>query len=550
MQTDGTTHTLPQRLRWISIDEAMEDCRTLLPPFALLAAGLYANTKVSNLHPGLWGPVPLTIAALLLQTRYPEAERPVVRLWQWIGVFSALYSLLHFPLMPVVPEAAGSRELYIALLAAWALSLAAGVLCFRVPSLSVLPPAFLLWVNLMAEDVTGLRTTIHIDVQPLTEVSMAIGIGLLAVRTIPVLNMLLRRIVGNRVLTPEQVASSRAAFPPLLLLAAIALHLANYFWSFWAKITLDGPPGAWLTQNNPAYMYLVARDDGHILYSGYPQLSRLLFEFFDATHLSTNLLILGAQAAALIAFLAPRRAFVSLLLMFDVMHLAIIVLAGANFWPWIILNVIITCVIASRYFVPPKLVARLIATAFILVAPRLAHIAMLGWYDSGANNKLFFQAVDASGHRYEVPTNFFTFYSYSFAHMDYGSPESQTAFAVGSPNGGTRSYDLFRAGRACNVDELTRHPRKSAFDPQELAGFIRHYHALAKTVSAAVGLFPYNWYPHHFYVPTGDSLDFRNLDMSRIVAYVYRRESVCVDYAAGQFRRQLVSSAEYRIDVD
>ena len=36
--------------------------------------------------------------------------------------------------------------------------------------------------------------------------------------------------------------------------------------------------------------------------------------------------------------------------MFDVMHVSIILIAGANFWPWIILNVIIVVVVKNPRF--------------------------------------------------------------------------------------------------------------------------------------------------------------------------------------------------------
>jgi len=85
----------------------------------------------------------------------------------------------------------------------------------------------------------------------------------------------------------------------------------------------------------------------------------------------------------------------------------------------------------------------LLATNFILIAPRFVNVTFLGWYDIGANNKLFFDAVDKSGGRHYVRTNYFTFYSYSLAHMDYGSPEPATAFAAGSPNGGALEYKYF-----------------------------------------------------------------------------------------------------------
>jgi hypothetical protein len=328
------------------------------------------------------------------------------------------------------------------------------------------------------------------------------------------------------------------------------VHLANYFWSFWAKMSLPGPLGAWLTDNNPAYMFLVALDDGHIFYSGYTALTHGLYRFFDLSHLYSNFFVLACQAAALVAFLVPRTAFLGLLLMFDVMHGAIIVLAGANFWPWIILNVIITLVVAGARTEKVPASARVLATLFILIAPHFVYVTRLGWYDSGANNKLYFEALDAAGRRYAVPTNFFTFYSYPLGHMDYGSPEPATAFAVHSPNGATYDYELFKAGRRCDVVRLTAPAGKPALDADALAGFVRHYHRLALALYDKFGLFPYDIYPHHFYVPVGESADFRLLDKRRIVAYVYRRESVCLSYGADTFQRRVVSTAEYRIDVD
>jgi hypothetical protein len=525
-----------------------EACRGYAVPFILLLAGLYANTKLVRYWPNAWGLVPVSIAIALARVRFSEDEKPVVRLWQWIGAFSALYSLVHFPLMPPEADSGASVVLYRWVLIVWAGSVASGLLCFRMISLSILPPAFLLWINLMAENVTGLRTTTHIDVQPLTEVSLCIGVGLVTIRVLRALKY--ERPAASVGTSGTGPAEPLAAFAPLLLLTAIAVHLANYFWSFWAKMTLQGPPGAWLTDNNPAYMFLVALDDGHIFYSGYTALTHWLFRLFDLTHRYTNFFVLACQAAALIALLLPRGAFLVLLLMFDVLHGAIIVLAGANFWPWIILNAIITLVVAGTRIerVPPA--ARLLATLFILIAPHFVYVTRLGWYDSGANNKLYFEALDEQGHRYAVPTNFFTFYSYSLGHMDYGLPDPATAFAVRSPNGASYDYDLFKAGRRCDVARLTAPAGKPSMSADELAVFVKRYHRLAMAIYDKLGQFPYDLYPHHFYVPFGQSADFRLLNKRRIVAYVYRRESVCLSYVADRFQRRLVSSAEYRIDVD
>src|SRR5262249_48806376 len=155
-----------------------------------------------------------------------------------------------------------------------------------------------------------------------------------------------------------------------------------------------------------------------------------------------NMVVLCAQALAIAAFFLPKRAFLLLLLIFDAMHLSIIIIAGANFWPWILLNGAIGIVVARRDYVQPRPFLGALASMFVLISPQLVNVAYLGWYDPGANNKLSFLAEALAGRRHYVPTNFFMFYSYPFSHMDYGSPDPQTAFAVGSPNGGAWSHAL------------------------------------------------------------------------------------------------------------
>ncbi len=92
---------------------------------------------------------------------------------------------------------------------------------------------------------------------------------------------------------------------------------------------------------------------------------------------------------------------------------------------------------------------------FILTDNSFMTQARLGWYDTAANNKMYFQAVDKDGGRHYVPTNFFTFYSYPFAHMAYGSPDAETAFALDNPNGGTQVYRKVLASLTCDVPVLT-----------------------------------------------------------------------------------------------
>jgi hypothetical protein len=516
----------------------------LFAQFLLLLLALKINRKILWLAPTLWIIFPILLSVALLKARYSGAEKIVVRLWQLVGLLSAVYSILHYPLMPQADGRLAS-VLYSTLIVAWVSSIVAGIFCFRIPSLSLLPPSFLIWSNSAAEHVTGLPVSVQIDVQPLTEVSLCIGLGLLIsqLKSLLLMHGSLRAF-HNRLAE----STTNVQFANLLLLVAISVHLANYYWSFLAKIELDGPFGAWLTENNPAYIFLVALDDGHIFFSGYPRLVTLTYWFLNTFHFYTNLLVMLCQAATVVAFFLPKYMFVLLLLALDMMHVAIIFTVGANFWPWIILNVIITVIVVRPDVQRQPVALCLLASFFILVAPRFVQVQRLGWYDTGVNNKLFFEAVDSTGKRYVVPSNFFTFYSYAIGHMDYGNPAAR-GFSVGSPNGGTEDYNVFKASRTCDIEHLVN-TKAEQWTPEKLVDFVRNYHRLALSIYVAIGGFPYNLYPHHFYVPPSESEGFSKLDKRQIVAYVYRQETVCLSFQSNVLRRKVVANAEYNIDVN
>jgi hypothetical protein len=54
----------------------------------------------------------------------------------------------------------------------------------------------------------------------------------------------------------------------------------------------------------------------------------------------------------------------------------------------------------------------------------------------------------------------------------------------------------------------------------------------------------------HFYVPVSQSTEFAALDKRRIVAYIYRRESVCLSFEKGALQRRVIATAEYRINLN
>ena len=490
---------------------------------------------------------PLLVALALVRCRYEAMEAPSVRLLQLVGLVSAGYALFHYPFLPIAEEIPYAPSAFAGFMLLWAMAVFSGALCLRWPSLALIAAAFPLWSKYAVERFTGLPHQQALDVVPLAAVGFCLALGLLVAQ-----------IFGR--LSSGTLAKAQAAAAPvfaqIVFIAAVSIHLANYFSSFRAKIGLDGDETAWLMKNDPSNIFLVALDNNHVFFSGWSSAIEYLRLFLNHWHLVTNALILIAQGAAILGFLMPRSLLLILLLGFDGMHLAILLAQGANFWPWILLNVVIGTVIFAPEYRKPPVILGLFSVLFILLGDRITHQAWLGWFDTKANNKIYFEAVEENGRRTYVPTNFFTFYSYPFSHMDYGSPQPETAFEIGNPNGGTHTYRKVAAAETCNVAELTRpdppdfHVRsREPIDYPRFDTFVRNYHALAEDFTDRLGVFPYWLYPHHFYEPAGTEAHFAGLDLHSVVAYIYRRESVCLSIENGSPVRRVISTAEHRIDL-
>ena len=78
---------------------------------------------------------------------------------------------------------------------------------------------------------------------------------------------------------------------------------------------------------------------------------------------------------------------------YDAMHVSIIIAVGANFWPWIVLNLILGAIVLRHDFASVPLLHRTIGALFVKFAPHIFSVATLGWYDAGANNSVFVQAA-------------------------------------------------------------------------------------------------------------------------------------------------------------
>jgi len=525
--------------------------KSRLPVIVLAAAvafAVFCDHAVEHYLPSFAIVLPILVAVGLVNARYTAAETPVVRLLQLLGVTSTLFAFFHYPLMPVSPAIRSAAAANSLIWLVWVGCLAAGLACWRRPSLGLLPAAYLVWSEKFSPQISGLPGPAGLDVFPLAAITFCIGAGLAATRLYRI--WAAARLPDRLRQSGAELAASLDDFSQLLVFLALSIHLANYFWSAEAKMTLKGPLFSWVLHNDPAYLFLAALQDHRIAFANHPALVSFSFLALTKTYLFTNAGILLIQALGLVAFFAPRRLILLLLLAYDAMHFGILFSGGLYFWPWIFLNLILGYVVSRHDFARAGLLHKSIGVVFVLCAPILFSVAKLGWFDTGANNNAYIEAVDDRGAVYPVSTNVFTFYSYPIAHMDYGMPQPQTGFITGIPYGSGANYSQFTAGRSCNAAELIRPGSglPTPLDPR-LLQYLAGYNAVLIRLQKTAPWFPYNFNLYHFYTPSFYGAEFAHLDKTRVKAYIVRRESACLSYSDGRLQQKLLSVGEARVDV-
>lgn len=484
-----------------------------------------------------------TLALALSPVRYAELPRRLSILIRGCGVVALIYIVGARLVAPLPPDATAA-QLTWSLQADYLywLALGSATLSFVRPALVVLPAVFLVWSKRIAASlITGLPNESVLDVQPIAEVMVFVTTAL-------ILWDWSRRVPAWLPDSPAralQTASQR--LPGLIFVVAIASHFANYFYSGLQKLLLDGPPLAWVWANDPSRIMLVALDNGHIIFQGFAEFTALVVNVLHQTSIPANAVVLFFQLSAIAVFYAGSRFLIALTVFFDVLHVAIFFTVGANFWPWVGFNITILAAFAGYRLASAPASVKLYGTLAILASPWFFSTAWLGWYDTGANNKHFFVAVDVAGNEYEVPPNYWLSYSYAFGHMRYGSPPGGVQYPTGS-NGSSTDFAVLQAGLSCDFSGLNLED-PYPFQSAALRRFVRGYHAYVLNNLDADGHFDYDLYLHHFFGPPSETAAFRELDKRRIVAYVYRTESVCLQWDGAHVDRQLLATSSYLIDV-
>ena len=475
-----------------------------------------------------------TVCLVTSGVTYAGVPHSIVILARGLAITTGIYSVSLFPGFPTLHVVFGlSREI---ILLAWAAAGFAAIVALWRPSWLVYCGFYIFWIKTTASYVTGLEYHTLLDAQPLYQVPVYLGIAITA------LQLTKRSGLGHILnLTPGFPLCARNPWI-LVLITAIALHAANYFYSGVAKASLGGSVTDWALHNENGNLLLVALYNKQLLWGDWAGLDSIAIGSISFLARPLAIMIVLGRLASIVAF-SNRRLFILLFAFYDLMHVGIFVLAGANFWTWFMLDLAI--IAAMGQLAPGVLNWKTgVIGAFMVVASKtFATIAWLGWYDTRAVNSAYFEVVYPEGRTDSSPA--FGFYSYPLAHMSFGLPPGN--YFPTLTNGGTYSSLVYRQSAKCTFNSNHSEFEKK-WNAERLSAFIRGYHQYVLQRVDGHGRWSNDLYPHHFWSSPSVVREFASVDMRKVTDYILVVESVCLD-AKGSVSRAPYHN-EFGINVD
>ena len=484
------------------------------------------------------------LCILLAPFRYPESARPARFLLVGLAIAVGLYGMGLGTVLGMETLVEGvDRGLllgYYALLPMTALAI------FR-PSFALYPFVYVATHKELTRALTGARELGNSDYLPLIEVGLFLAVGVI---TISMMAALLRWKLPR----PVAITSFEHRSAVLVLVVAIGAHFGNYFMSGMTKIMLDGGPFSWALENPTSSLMLAGYNLGTAPLSLWPDAFVALYTAFSAIEMPVNVVTLLAQLLCFAAFFR-QKLMIAFAAFFDLMHVTIYLLTGALFVPWIILNSLIVAALV-RNGTRLNTVAVCVGVISTIFAHTIFWNAKLGWYDSRQIRHAYFVAETEDAQQARVPSNFIRESSYllmakhfGFRHTLPSGHMPTGAWGQIGGFGGTgaapsesdlSSYQIMQLGRDCAypVDAPFTPPDYDTSRPEP---FIRAQHSRALRLAERDWQPGYNMYVHHHFSLPGRFPDFESLELSRIVAYRYVVETVCMGVEDGVVRSKVMT---------
>lgn len=321
-------------------------------------------------------------------------------------------------------------------------------------------------------------------------------------------------------------------FQDTLFYLVILMHLANYFYSGFIKMTFEN--FYFWTFYNPFHYNPISGilHSTVPLYYIYPAFISALVLIYKISPIIGNSLVILHQFLSPLAILNRKFMLVALVI-FDIFHIVVFLYTGIFFWKWILINAILFYIFYKNDI---KIKSPLLIICCIPLLTFLSiknfNIMALAWLD-GNHSLIFKIKTKLNDKLIDIPSNHFFAHSFNMTgpwlinrNKNYNS--NLPTFIWGTTH---NTDDFMKSKQFCDmlnkkhdVDFLNY--RKIEFR-KNFENFLKRYHNIALNFSKISNQI-IDFYPHHVWSMPSNFNDYYNLNFRKIDTYIVELKEVCI----------------------
>jgi len=487
------------------------------------------------------------IVAVLLPIRSRDVATPLLITHRTVFLLFTAYWAASWP---AVSEAYWQGDAYARFLyvdARWVAILAGAIAWFR-PGFGIVPIVLMAWKKHLMADQFGFPLNAT-DYYPVAELSLYLTLAIGAAAG--------SGMIAARVRVPDGWKPARDwSLGEVAFLGAFAIHMANYFYSAIAKMTLPGAgPLTWIFENRTHDIMMATWIIGLGPLHETGPLAVAAHDFMANLTVPINAITVLAQLAGIVC-LARIRWAMAMTAFYDVLHVIVFVTTSILFWKWMTLNVGLLFALRQlrakkdpQGSPPWPLVV--MAIAVLLLSPLIFRVAWLGWFDTGALNKVSVEAEMADGQRISVPNTYFLEGSAQFSKSVIGSPFEGHFEDIGVFGKAERGYDQMLRANDCDLTVAPTSGLSQSFAKEpRIERYFRWHHDHILALGRKGGRVNTWLFPHHNWSNPALYREFSGIDIANIRSYHYIVDSVCFEYdGAGGVDERVLLRGSHEIDV-
>ena len=396
---------------------------------------------------------------------------------------------------------------------------------FKYPSLLLFPALHIIAARYFSESISSIGATYH-DIMYISDSAIYAVSGLIVYKAFN------KHFKDRKVLFEQSVA-----------FAIIGLHLGNYFWSGIAKLALDGSLFEWPIYNDISQMFLVGIYKGMAPLGIHPTLAQTSFDVLQFIRLPGNIFVLALQLFCVAAVLRITWLRIATLL-FDAFHVAVWLISGILFWPWIMLNFGVLYAFSGYRQQDILHIPRLIAIAAVIASGIfVGNATRLGWYDVADTRIVNLEAqVKGSNEWIMVPYAFLGAHAYQASHNKL-DPLEYTGHYPFTATGLAYTAADRRHNKTCKMpSEPERLPTAETKERlyTVLNALIQGRHEAIVGPDNIWGKYAYYFRLHHHTSLPPYHRDFHQLDLNDITRYRVATRSLCLTMVDGMIKPNII----------